>query len=97
MKKKSAYPWTSKNILQQPDWQDKILLNNILEQIKEYPNLVFIQEINNLKEDLLLAATGKKFIIQGGDCAETFSDFSESAIKNKIKIILQMSAIIQYS
>ena len=49
MKKKSAYPWSSKNILQQPDWQDKILLNNILEQIKQYPNLVFIQEINNLK------------------------------------------------
>ena len=68
-----------------------------MKQIKEYPNLVFIDEIKELKKQLLSAAQGKKFILQGGDCAETFQDFSEDTIKNKIKIILQMSAIIQYT
>ena len=91
------FNWNNKRILQQPQWGDKQLLKIILKQIKEYPNLVFIDEIKELKKQLLSAAQGKKFILQGGDCAETFQDFSEDTIKNKIKIILQMSAIIQYT
>mgnify|MGYP006109554899 FL=1 len=94
---KEQYNWNKKNILQQPEWSDLALLEDILKQIKEYPNLVFINEINYLRQQLLFAAKGEKFILQGGDCAETFNDFSEGAIKNKIKIILQMSAIIQYT
>ena len=89
--------WNNKRILQQPQWEDKQLLKSVLKQIKEYPNLVFIDEIKELKKQLLSAAQGEKFILQGGDCAETFQDFSEDTIKNKIKIILQMSAIIQYT
>ena len=91
------YNWHNKNILQQPDWEDLELLHDILHQIKDYPNLVFIDEIMLLREQLLYASKGEKFILQGGDCAETFNDFNEDTIKNKIKIILQMSAIIQYT
>ena len=91
------YNWNKKNLSQQPNWGDKLLLNKVLKEIKAYPNLVFINEINQLKKQLLFASKGEKFILQGGDCAETFNDFSEGTIKNKIKIILQMSAIIQYT
>tara|TARA_Y100000590_G_C15703333_1_gene1007616 strand:- start:516 stop:1856 length:1341 start_codon:yes stop_codon:yes gene_type:complete len=94
---KKTYNWQQKNILQQPDWGDPVLLSDILQQIHDYPNLVFVDEIMLLRKQLLYASQGEKFILQGGDCAETFNDFSEDTIKNKIKIILQMSAIIQYT
>ena len=81
------FNWNNKRILQQPQWGDRQLLKIVLKQIKEYPNLVFIDEIKELKKQLLSAAQGEKFILQGGDCAETFQDFSEDTIKNKIKII----------
>jgi len=94
---KNTINWKNKSIKQQPDWENKKLLNEILNQIKNYPNLVSIEEIHNLKNELTLASQGKKIILQAGDCAETFVDFNEQMIKNKIKIILQMSAILKYS
>ena len=55
------FNWNNKRILQQPQWEDKQLLKIVLKQIKEYPNLVFIDEIKELKKQLLFAAQGKKF------------------------------------
>ena len=86
-----------KIISQQPKWPDQNSFFQIIEEIKNYPQLVFPNEIKNLKTELCDAAKGEKFIIQGGDCAETFKNFSEEMIKNKLKILLQMSAIIQYT
>ncbi len=94
---KNISNWKKKRIKQQPDWKNKKLLSEILNQIKNYPNLVSIEEINNLKKELALAHKGEKIILQAGDCAETFIDFNEQMIENKIKIILQMSAILKYS
>ena len=88
--------WQSLIIKQQPDWSDNKVLSVVLNKLKTYPNLVFPYEINLLKQDLINASKGKSFIIQGGDCAETFIDFSAKMVKNKIKILLQMSAIIKY-
>ena len=89
--------WKTKHIKQQPDWGNKQQFNNIINQIANYPNLVSIDEINQLKTHLINVSQGHSFILQGGDCAETFTDFSSSMIKNKLKVLLQMSAIIHYS
>jgi len=88
--------WKNKPITQQPNWSDQNQLNLVLQQIRGYPTLVVEDEIKLLKKDLIDAANGNSFIIQGGDCAETFEDFSAPIIKNKIKILLQLSAIIKY-
>ena len=88
--------WKTKPITQQPNWSDQNQLNLVLQQIRGYPTLVVEDEIKLLKKDLIDAANGNSFIIQGGDCAETFEDFSAPIIKNKIKILLQLSAIIKY-
>ena len=95
-KTKSINNWKLKQIQQQPKWDNKSKLEQILKKLKKYPNLVFPHEIKLLKKKLIRASQGKSFILQGGDCAETFIDFSAPMIKNKIKILLQMSAIIKY-
>ena len=88
--------WKNKPIQQQPHWDDLKQFELIINQLHQYPNLVSVNEIIELKNNLSDAAQGNGFIIQGGDCAETFIDFNTSSIKNKIKVLLQMSAIIQY-
>ena len=88
--------WKNKKMTQQPQWPDIKQFNQIIGTIKEYPNLVSVEEILNLKTQLANAAQGNGFILQGGDCAETFSEFSNDMIQNKLKVLLQMSAIIQY-
>ena len=81
---------------QQPNWPDLEQVNQITKMIKEYPNLVSVKEIINLKRQLANASKGDGFILQGGDCAETFTEFSNDMIQNKLKVLLQMSAILQY-
>ena len=87
-----------KNIqYENPKWPDKKHYQNVIKDLSTYPNLVFPNEIVDLKNELIEVSYGKKFIIQGGDCAETFKNFSDEVIKNKLKILLQMSAIIQFT
>ena len=81
---------------QQPNWPDLEQVNQITKMIKEYPNLVSVKEIISLKRQLAHASKGDGFILQGGDCAETFTEFSNDMIQNKLKVLLQMSAILQY-
>ena len=83
-------------LTQQPHWPDLEQVNQITKMIKEYPNLVSVKEIINLKRQLANASKGDGFILQGGDCAETFTEFSNDMIQNKLKVLLQMSAILQY-
>ena len=85
------------NILQQPNWPDQKQYIKTIEDLSKYPNLVFPKEIIELKQELKEVSKGNKFVIQGGDCAETFNDFSDEIIKNKLKILLSMSAIIQFT
>jgi len=88
--------WKNKTLTQQPQWPNTKQFTDIIGTIKNYPNLVSIKEITTLKNQLTNASQGHGFILQGGDCAETFSEFSNNMIKNKLKVLLQMSAIIQY-
>jgi len=89
--------WDSLLIEQQPQWPDDVEYNDILKTLSSYPKIVNEDEIILLKEELKLINKRKSFVIQGGDCAETFSNFNSISIKNKLEILLQMSAIIQYT
>ena len=89
--------WEKLKTNQQPNWPDSSTYNEVIDRLKTYPKLVTTDEIDNLRIELSQAAKGKNFIIQGGDCAETFSNFNTKTIKNKLKILLQMSAIIQFT
>jgi len=82
---------------QNPSWPNIEYYKEVIQDLQTYPNLVFPNEIINLKNELKEVSIGTKFIIQGGDCAETFKNFSDQVIKNKLKILLQMSAIIQFT
>ena len=88
--------WKNFKILQQPKWPDSKQYKNVLTQIKSLPPLILYHEINELKYRLKKVQNGKAFLLQGGDCAETFKEFSAINVKNKLKILFQMSTIIGY-
>lgn len=88
--------WKSKIANQLPTYRDNSEAEEVIKGLKDLPSIVFPGEIDCLKEKIARAARGELFILQGGDCVERFADCNESAIMNKIKIILQMSVIINY-
>ncbi len=88
--------WKRKETLQQPHYTDQKAYKKTLTAIASYPPLVSSGEVENLKKQVAEAAAGKRFILQGGDCAERFADCTPDAILNKIKILLEMSVILTY-
>ena len=70
--------WAQYVILQQPHWPEKNKYSNIINEIKKFPPLIIMDEILVLKERLKRVETGTTFLLQGGDCAETFKEFSEN-------------------
>jgi len=81
---------------QQPNWPDKAALAKAVEQLRTFPPLVFAGECDTLKEKIAEAAEGRAFWLQGGDCAETFAGATADSIRNRMKTILQMAAVLQY-
>ena len=81
---------------QQPDWGKSEAYSKVISEISGYPPLVFAGEVRALKQQLGDAAQGNGFLIQGGDCAETFDDFRADSIRDKLKILLQMSVVLTY-
>ena len=81
---------------QQPNWPDKEALAKAVEQLRTFPPLVFAGECDTLKEKIAEAAEGRAFWLQGGDCAETFAGATADSIRNRMKTILQMAAVLQY-
>ena len=88
--------WQTLTAEQQPDWENNKDYIKVLSEISNYPPLVFAGEVRALKKQLAEAAQGNGFLIQGGDCAETFCDFRADAIRDKLKILLQMSVVLTY-
>tara|TARA_B100000686_G_scaffold352821_1_gene456121 strand:- start:866 stop:2215 length:1350 start_codon:yes stop_codon:yes gene_type:complete len=88
--------WKKYKAAQQPDWETAKNYSSVIKKIKNYPPLVFAGEVRALKKQLANAAQGKGFLIQGGDCAETFESFKADIIKNKLKVLLQMSLVLTY-
>ena len=88
--------WKEFKILQQPIWPNTQNYHKIIKKISNYPSLILLDEINKLKNRLHKVADGEAFLLQGGDCAETFKEFSEENIKSKLKIFFQMATIISH-
>lgn len=96
MQKWSPTSWQQRSYLQAANYSDQEQLNKVLEQLSYLPPLVTSGEIKNLKGEIARAGRGEGFILQGGDCAESFNDCRPEIISNKLKIILQMSLILLY-
>ena len=88
--------WTKFKILQQPNWPDRSEYDSVIKELKNYPALIFPDQIKQVKHRLKQVANNKAFLLQGGECAESFKEFSEKSIKNKLKILFQMATIISY-
>ena len=89
--------WRTKEAAQQIDYADEEHLQTVLNAIRRQPPLVTSWEIEALRKQLREAAAGRRFLLQGGDCAESFEDCQEELIKNRLKILLQMSVVLIYS
>ena len=81
---------------QQPTWPDAAAVKEAIAELESFPPLVFAGECDNLKVKIAQAARGDAFWLQGGDCAETFVGATADSIRNRIKTILQMAAVLQY-
>ncbi|WP_341361241.1 3-deoxy-7-phosphoheptulonate synthase class II [Georgenia sp. M64] len=88
--------WRDLPAAQQPAWPDQAALDASTAELRERPPLVFAGEVDNLKGHLAAAARGEAFLLQGGDCAETFAESTADRIRNKIRTILQMAAVLTY-
>ena len=88
--------WRALPIKQQPQWPDAERVAEVSAQIASMPPLVFAGEVDNLRERLARAASGNAFLLQGGDCAETFAGATADQIRNRIKTVLQMAVVLTY-
>ncbi|MFC6687494.1 class II 3-deoxy-7-phosphoheptulonate synthase [Jhaorihella thermophila] len=88
--------WRSKPRVQMPDYTDPQALARVEAQLAKYPPLVFAGEARRLKEHLGAASRGEAFLLQGGDCAESFDQFSANAIRDTFKVMLQMAMVLTY-
>ncbi|RAM37568.1 class II 3-deoxy-7-phosphoheptulonate synthase [Arthrobacter globiformis] len=88
--------WRDLPISQQPSWQDSEVFNASVKELSALPPLVFAGEVDILRERLAAAAQGKAFLLQGGDCAETFEGATADKISARVKTILQMAVVLTY-
>ena len=83
-------------VKQQPAWQDEAAIEQVRRELRSAPPLVFAGEVDMLRERLAAAARGEAFLLQGGDCAETFAGATADNIRNRVKTILQMAVVLTY-
>jgi 3-deoxy-7-phosphoheptulonate synthase len=88
--------WRNRPRIQMPDYPDQVALNAVEAQLSKYPPLVFAGEVRALKKKLGAAAAGEAFLLQGGDCAESFSEFTADSIRDTFKVLLQMAIVLTY-
>lgn len=86
--------WQSRRAAQQPVYADSEALANALAEVRQLPPLVTSWEVLALKRQLAEAAAGRRFLLQGGDCAESFADCDSATISNRLKVLLQMSVVL---
>jgi len=90
----SPSSWQTKPATQQPVYPDPKAVHRVLEELSRLPPLVTSWEIENLKQQLAEVTRGERFLLQGGDCSESFADCESAAIASKLKILLQMSLVL---
>ena len=97
MKNWKINSWKNYPVKHIPEYPNKQELDSVLKKIKDFPPLVFAGETRHLKEQLADVVDGKAFLLQGGDCAESFAEFHPDNIRDTFKLILQMSLVLTYS
>ncbi len=88
--------WRAHPALQQPEWPDAARTAAVAERLRGFPPLVFAGEARALKASLAEVSAGRAFLLQAGDCAESFDDFSAITIREKLRILLQMAAVLTF-
>lgn len=88
--------WPDLPAAQQPEWPDPAARDEAIATLRSMPPLVFAGECDQLRERLALAARGRAFVLQGGDCAETFDGVGADAIRAKLRTVLQMAIVLTY-
>ncbi|MCB0990207.1 MAG: 3-deoxy-7-phosphoheptulonate synthase class II [Acidimicrobiales bacterium] len=89
--------WTDRPAKQQPVWPDAEAVRQVTSELAKRPPLIFAGEARYLTDELARVARGEAFLLQAGDCAESFDVGTADAIRDKLKVILQMAAVLQYS
>src|SRR5580692_4714417 len=88
--------WRGRPIRQVPGYADEAALRGVEDTLRKYPPLVFAGEARRLKERLGAVAAGKAFLLQGGDCAESFAEFHPNNIRDMFKVLLQMAVVLTF-
>jgi 3-deoxy-7-phosphoheptulonate synthase len=88
--------WRTLEAKQQPAWPDALGAQAVVSELSTVPPLVFAGEVDMLRERLARVARGEAFLLQGGDCAETFAGATADQIRNRVKTILQMAVVLTY-
>src|ERR1044071_1912003 len=89
--------WRRKPIVQVPDYPDATALADVEKQLATFPPLVFAGEARNLKRALARVADGEAFLLQGGDCAESFAEHGANNIRDFFRVFLQMAIVLTYA
>ncbi|MAR63691.1 MAG: 3-deoxy-7-phosphoheptulonate synthase class II [Rickettsiales bacterium] len=98
MKQKwTPYSWKSKKALHQPNYLDGKKLDKTVKKMKKLPPLVFAGEVRSLKKELAKCVDGQGFLLQAGDCAESFAEFHPNYIRDTFRVIMQMAVILSFA
>ena len=89
--------WMKKKALHQPVYKNKDKLNKVLKKLQSFPPLVFAGEVRDLKKELAKCVVGQGFLLQAGDCAESFSEFHPDNIRDSFRVILQMAIVLTFA
>ena len=93
----TPHSWTTADARQQPDYPDAAALTAATDTLATFPPLVFAGEARSLTNDLAQVAAGKAFLLQGGDCAESFAEHNANNIRDTFRVILQMAVVLTYA
>ena len=93
----SPQSWRSKNALQLPNYKDPEALDRVIHELSTRPALVFAGEARKLKRQLAEVASGNAFLLQGGDCAESFKEFSTEGVRDNFRVLLQMAVVLTFA
>ena len=88
--------WRKKPARQMPEYPDKAALTTVEKTLREAPPLVFAGEARRLRTELAEVAEGRAFLLQGGDCAESFAEFHPNNIRDTFRVLMQMAVVLTY-
>ena len=96
MKQWRVDSWRDKPVIQLPEYPDSNHLERVEGELRRMPPLVFAGEVRELRKKLAEATNGKAFLLQGGDCAESFLEFSADNIRDTFKVLMQMAVVLTF-